>query len=111
MRPRRITTLSGIRMGTKISISRGVLCAGVGMCVGFVYFVCTLLLAHRDWYHKIGDGTAVSQWLDAINMVIADFPFGNWVSDGRLTCLLSGLFWAALGSGLCAFRLWRKHSA
>jgi hypothetical protein len=98
-------------MRAKLSISRWVACAGVGMCIGFLYFESTLLLSHRNWYHKLGEGPAASQWLDALDMVMGDFPFGHWVSDGSFSYLLNGLFWAALGSGLCALRLWRKHAA
>jgi hypothetical protein len=81
------------------------------MCVGFLYFAGTLLLSHRDWYHKIGDGPAISQWLDALNMVIGDFPFGRWIDSGSLSYLLNGLLWSALGGGLFALRLWRRHAA
>jgi len=97
-------------MITKVSIPRWVACVAFGMCIGFLYFAGTLLLSHRAWYHKTGEGPATSQWLDALNMVMGDFPFGRWIDDGSLSYVLNGLLWGALGSGLCALRLWRKHA-
>ena len=105
-------SLSSIgRMSTKVSIPRWVACGGFGMCIGFLYFAGTLLLSHRDWYHKIGDGPAISQWLDAFIWVLQDFPFGHWIADGSLAMFCNGLFWGALGSGLYSFRLWRRYAA
>src|SRR4051812_31493965 len=95
-------------MNSKISVPRWVCCAGVGMSAGFVYFVATLLLSHRTWYHKIGDRPAASQWLDAFDMVIGDFPFGHWISDGKLSYLASGLFWAILSAGIYSLHIRRR---
>ena len=99
------------RMSTKVLIPRWVACVGFGMSVGFLYFAGTLLLSHRDWYHKIGDGPAISQWLDALNQVIGDFPFGRWIDSGSLSYLLNGLLWSAIGGGVYALRLWRRQAA
>src|SRR5437879_3409147 len=94
-------------MSSKIILPRWVACIAFGMSAGFLYFVSTLLLSHRGWYHKMGEGPAGSQWLDALNMVLGDFPFGRWIDDSSLSYLLNGLLWGALASGLCAVRLWR----
>jgi len=96
-------------MNTRASIPRWIVCVAGGMCIGFLYFAGTLLLSHREWYHKIGEGPAISQWIDALGMVMGQFPFGYWISDGSLSYLLNGLFWGTLGGGLCALRFWRKH--
>jgi hypothetical protein len=77
------------------------------MSTGFLYFTGTLLLSHWGWNHKIGDVA----WMDALNQVISDFPFHYFFSDGSLDYLINGLFWAALASGLCALRFWRKQAA
>jgi hypothetical protein len=94
-------------MSTKVFIPRWVCCTTAGMSVGFLYFVVTLLLAHWGWNHKIGD----KAWIDALGFVLSDFPFGRWIDDGSLSCLLNGLLWSALGGGLFALRLWRRHAA
>lgn len=97
-------------MITKISIPRWTFCIGVGMAVGFLYFVAGLLLSHRNWFHKTDGG-----WLDAVDMVLGNLPFGYYGvsvgSDGEINYLVNGLFWAALGGGLCALRLWRKNKS
>ena len=93
-------------MNTKVSISRWIVCAAVGMCIGFAYFAFSLLLSHWGWDHKIGDVA----WIDALNWVMSEFPFG-YFSDSTLCYLFNGLFWAALASGLCALKLWRRHAA
>ena len=95
------------RMTTKVSTPRWVACVAFGMCIGFTYFVFTLLLSHWGWNHEIGEVA----WIDALNSVMSDFPFGHWISDGSLRYLCCGLFWAALASAVYALYSRRKNVA
>ena len=92
-------------MNTRIPVPRWIVCVAFGMCTGFLYFVFSLLLSHREWYHKMGEGPALSQWIDALNMVLGEFPFGYWIRDGSLAFLLNGVLWSVLGGILCAWRI------
>ncbi len=98
-------------MSTKISMPRWLGSVGFGMCVGFLYFAATLMLQCHGWSHKLGEGGAASQWLDALDSVLWDFPLGHWISNGYLGHLLTGVLWGCLAGGLFAVRLWRKHAA
>jgi hypothetical protein len=98
-------------MSAKIAIPRWIVCVAFGMCISFLYFVVTLLLSHREWYHKMGEGPALSQWIDALDMVLGDFPFGYWIRDGSLSYLLNGVLWSALAGGLCALHFHQRNSS
>ena len=100
----------GSQMNAKVQSRRWAVCVATGICVGFVYFAGTLLLCHRWWYHKMGSAPAISQWLDALGIVLVSFPFGYWTDDANLSLVLNGLLWSAVGTGVCALRFWRARA-
>src|SRR5271157_5379257 len=96
-------------MNKRLSIPHWLACIAFGMCVDFFYFLCTLLLWHFAYYRKIGQGPALSQWLDALTDVIGDFPLGKGISDGFLRCMLNGLIWGAFGCALYTLWVFKKE--
>ena len=90
--------------------SRWAVSLAVGMCVALVYLAGTATLSQRGWYRKHGDGPAISQWLDALESVSGDFPFGYWTDRYTVAVLLNALFWAALVGGLHAVLRTRRNA-